>query len=637
MSFLAPLFLAGAAVIAVPLYLHLLRRRTRREVPFGSLLFLRQTPPRFDSRRRLEHLALLALRCLVVAALALAFARPFFGRQMPAISSGGGERWVVLVDASASMRQGWDRARDEAARILRGRAPADRVAVFTFDGRPRPLLTFEDWEGLPIDRRSAEAEARLAARGPGWGSTDLGRALVAAADAIEDDRTALGGRAGPGRSKILLVSDLARGSRLEMAEAWPPGLELVTAPVQAAPGNAGLAALASIDADGEGDGAVRVRVTNSEDAKTDQFVVAAAGKSQEITVPAGQSRAVSLPVAIGRQGLVVELRGDGQAFDDRVHVAPPLAVDARVLYVGGDEALYFVSRAFPRTPLRNVDVVVRRPGDADIAAEAGQAHLIVVTAPLGGGVEGLRPALARGRTVVMAPAVAADVGRLAGSLSVRDPEGDRYATITEVDTTHPALAPFADPRFSDFGKVRFWKRRQMESSAVRVVARFDDGSSAWLAVPVERGQLFLMASALTPVESQLVLSSKFVPLLHALLETSAGIESGRSQYFVGDAVALPKGKVEHPDTPGVYTVEGRTFAVNVPPAESLTTPLPPETFERFAGTRVDAGPQPPAAIRRAHDERLEAEQALRRPLLAGLLALLVFETWFASRRREVAA
>src|SRR5947207_10692536 len=103
MSFLAPLFLLGALAVALPVIFHLIRRTTRERTPFSSLLFLRPSPPRLTRRSRLEHLLLLALRCLVIGLLAAGFSRPFFRKAMPAADPHAGSRkTVLLVDVSAS-------------------------------------------------------------------------------------------------------------------------------------------------------------------------------------------------------------------------------------------------------------------------------------------------------------------------------------------------------------------------------------------------------------------------------------------------------------------------------------------------------------------------------------------------------
>src|SRR5690606_24028110 len=77
-SFLFPLYLLGAAAIALPILLHLRRRPPKEHMEFGSLMFLTKSPERVTRRTRLEHLVLLALRCLAIVLLALAFGRPFF-------------------------------------------------------------------------------------------------------------------------------------------------------------------------------------------------------------------------------------------------------------------------------------------------------------------------------------------------------------------------------------------------------------------------------------------------------------------------------------------------------------------------------------------------------------------------------
>src|SRR6059036_2416056 len=106
MSFLAPLFLLGGLAVAVPVVFHLIRRTTRQRTLFSSLMFLLPSPPRLTRRSRLEHLLLLALRCLVLALLALGFARPFINRPvLNEASSAAAKRIVLLLDTSASMRR----------------------------------------------------------------------------------------------------------------------------------------------------------------------------------------------------------------------------------------------------------------------------------------------------------------------------------------------------------------------------------------------------------------------------------------------------------------------------------------------------------------------------------------------------
>ncbi|MBM4010400.1 MAG: hypothetical protein FJ286_03325 [Planctomycetes bacterium] len=76
LSFISPLLLGGASLVAIPLILHLAMRRTPVPREFPALRFLRERAVATRRRLRLHHLVLLALRVAALALLALALARP---------------------------------------------------------------------------------------------------------------------------------------------------------------------------------------------------------------------------------------------------------------------------------------------------------------------------------------------------------------------------------------------------------------------------------------------------------------------------------------------------------------------------------------------------------------------------------
>src|SRR3982750_4500650 len=103
MNFLAPAFLAGLSAIAVPVIIHLIHRERKAVIEFPSLMFLERIPYKSVRRQKIRHLLLLILRCLAIALLVAAFARPFFARRHAAITGTGARELVVLLDNSASM------------------------------------------------------------------------------------------------------------------------------------------------------------------------------------------------------------------------------------------------------------------------------------------------------------------------------------------------------------------------------------------------------------------------------------------------------------------------------------------------------------------------------------------------------
>ena len=88
LSFLSPLFLIGALTVAIPVVLHLFRRRNDPVVPFSAMRFLHQVPIEQARRRRLQDLLLLALRVAALLLLAIGFARPDLQSPMSALEAG---------------------------------------------------------------------------------------------------------------------------------------------------------------------------------------------------------------------------------------------------------------------------------------------------------------------------------------------------------------------------------------------------------------------------------------------------------------------------------------------------------------------------------------------------------------------
>lgn len=160
MGLLAPWFLAGLGLLALPVYLHLLRRSRPDSKQFSSLMFFEPGRQADLRRRRLDYIALLAARLLLLALVIFAFAQPVI--RSASVSAGAPALRLVVVDTSASM--GFRGRMEEARRIASGLlAPQARLAAF--DSRLRLL-----------DRAEL---ARLEA-GPAAGSfAELARALRA--------------------------------------------------------------------------------------------------------------------------------------------------------------------------------------------------------------------------------------------------------------------------------------------------------------------------------------------------------------------------------------------------------------------------------------------------------------------------
>src|SRR5690349_21881691 len=99
MGFLTPWFLAGAAAVGLPVWLHLLRKHKTTPLPFSSLMFFERRIQSSIKHRRLQYLLLLALRLALFVVVALAFASPFIKSHGVAVS-GGRKLAVIAIDQS---------------------------------------------------------------------------------------------------------------------------------------------------------------------------------------------------------------------------------------------------------------------------------------------------------------------------------------------------------------------------------------------------------------------------------------------------------------------------------------------------------------------------------------------------------
>ena len=142
LSFITPMLLGGAALVAVPLVLHLIMRRKPVPHEFPALRFLRERAVANRRRLQVSHLFLLLLRMAAVALLALALARPVL-RGAGWLADGEGPVAAALVFDTAprmALREANETRLERAAklaRVLLDKLPeGSKVAVLDTAGAP---------------------------------------------------------------------------------------------------------------------------------------------------------------------------------------------------------------------------------------------------------------------------------------------------------------------------------------------------------------------------------------------------------------------------------------------------------------------------------------------------------------------
>jgi hypothetical protein len=175
LSFLTPMLLGGAALIVVPLVLHLVMRRKPVKLDFPALRFLRERSVANRRRLQVNHLLLLLLRMAALALLALALARPVL-RGAGWLADGEGPVAAVFVfdTAPRMLLREANRTRLEQAaamaRVLFGKLPpTSRVAVLDTAGGPVAFAPTIAAASTRIDRLAAAAPAMTLAAAMGEG------------------------------------------------------------------------------------------------------------------------------------------------------------------------------------------------------------------------------------------------------------------------------------------------------------------------------------------------------------------------------------------------------------------------------------------------------------------------------------
>ena len=172
-QFLNPIFLWGAVAAAVPVLIHLIRRRKTRTIRFAMLDFILQSQKKMARRFQLKEWLLLAIRTALILGLVGLGAHPVFSLSpdpgLPGLAGKGPSHLVVILDNSMSMsfvESGTTRlqAAREWAKERLGSLRGTQIAV---------LSTGPGEQGLPQFQDAPSAIATLDAVSPSHGEADI--------------------------------------------------------------------------------------------------------------------------------------------------------------------------------------------------------------------------------------------------------------------------------------------------------------------------------------------------------------------------------------------------------------------------------------------------------------------------------
>lgn len=619
LSFLSPLYLLGALAVAVPILLHLFRRRTELVVDFPAVRLLSKSPVEHRRRRRLRELVLLALRVAALVLLAGSFARPYLAGGAVAADT---PVTVVAIDTSFSLSAPavFARAKQRAAEEV-GEAPdSHAVAVISFGDVAQTLIE-------PTTDRGA-ALAALAALEPGWSSTDYGAAVARASELV-----------GTRKGRLVMVTDLQQAGWDGTSRAGlPDDVEVTVAAVEAPIQN-----VAVLSAERRGTRIAASLHNFGFEAQSVPVALAVEGAvvaRATATLPARSAGQVVFDAVVpGAGGASVTVTDDGGFPADDVWylvLDPPAPVRVTVvvadptalrggLYVERALGVAEQGRGFTTT------VVDGRALSAWTRDELAREQAIVVlgTRTLDRrGRDAIASYLAGGGSALVTLGPDVDVGTLAdllGPTPLLTPDVETApggaATLVLADTRHPVLRLFAQPAAA-LGDVPFQRYRVIDEKGRRVLARFSGGTAALVEQPRDRGRLLLFASDLENQWNRFPLSPAFVPFI---VESARYLTEGSRSLQTWVLPATPEGLAP---VPGVFTVatsptsgaapagSGRRVAINVDTRESNPAPMSRDEFL----ADIPRAPRAAAADAAVVARKAEEEQRLWQ---LGLLVMFI--------------
>lgn len=664
MGFLTPWFLAGAAAVGLPVWLHLLRRHKSEPLPFSSLMFFEQHTQSSIKHRRLRYLVLFALRTLLIVLMVMAFAHPFVQQQILPLERAN-EVTVLAIDNSLSMRAGGrlEEAKRQAKSVIGGLRAGQRAQVLAFGQRVQAMSEVTD------DRSTLNAGVDAIRAGDDRTSfAELSRAVRSIAQSIKLPL------------KVHLYSDMQQTGMPSNFNDLRLNADARLEPHPlAAKADANYAVENVIAPRRVYDGKkARVLVTvaghgNTKSTRTVSLTLnGRTVESKPIEIPENGRATVeflSLDVPYGRNKGEVKIdSGDTLAADDMYYFSVERSDPRKALFVretGNDRGLLYFRAALEASGQSAFEIDAATPEQVGNISPSKYAFVVLSdVGSLPGGFEnelrsyvrgGGSVLIALGRMAVARTKVPVSDGRVEGS-RYAGREGQMYQTVAWLDSAHPVV--LKDDRWDD---VRFYQAIRVEPGGSRVVAKLSDQTPLLMDQQVGSGHILVFASTFDNIANNFPLRPSFVPFIDRTARYLGKLDTSAPAVLVGSFAELRDAKetgaavdVVDPKGERVLSLEEATkaqniqfslagfydirrpngrnelVAVNADRLESDLTPATPETLSLWQNTANGAS-----------GNAAGATQSDRKPLslwwyvMLAVLALAVAESLLGNQHLKV--
>jgi hypothetical protein len=672
-SFLHPWIWLGALAVAVPIWLHLRRRREKNLVLFSAVRFLQDQPEPRRSPLRLRDVVLFCCRALALLCVVAGFAWPYLrGANTVPVK----ESRVYILDNTLSHQanDGFAHDRDRLLGELQKAGNDLQVAVVELTATPRVLVSFGD--------SRAVVRQKVAELAP---SFQRGSYLAAFRQAGSVLATSLGAQ-----KRIVLLGDNQANQWSENVNT-PPFLYNVEVELPK-PGTAALPNLSLSEPRVQriflGDRSLvnfTAKLGHTGDAKAATVILKANGQeifnrqveleNQPETMML-QAQWEAAPESWLRGEVLVEGAPDALAGDNRVYFSLAPVVEGKVALLA--QSSYLRLALSPdimrgQWAARELDPT-RLEAEADAEPDADVLCVESSYLQSANARRLLRRYLESGRGVLLmvnrlTPAIDACLRELGFEAqgSVRTASG-APEKLQFVLSNHPIFHPFLSLDYGNLMDIKVTRYARLRPTQAMPLLFSESGAGLFFQGTRPGGRLFVAAFGLDREQSSWPVHQTFIPFLDLTLQAARAEDPTPTTFEPGEAavVQLPlgtmakevalhvenrevarapvqqgKATVRMPDLPGLYSLTfddraqvEKLFAVNPSPKESelayVTAPEAMGLWQLKRPVETAKLAVTPAPLRLAG----VLQQRLWWWMVLGALAFLLMESALAETRKE---
>lgn len=573
-TFSNPALFPLAALIVVPVLVHLFARSRPRAFVFSSTEFIQRIVRSQMHFKRPQDWLLLLIRTLLAAALITLFLQPILLSKKESAVAVGNRSIVLIVDATASMnypegvQTRFGAACGIASQQISSLTGADRANIIWLKTNPESVYPEPGVNTAHLQEMVRRARCTFETGSP---ATAIGGALAQLSNA-------------PGTKEIVVISDFQASNWANVSFAVPADVKLTRIRIGAETGNNG--AITAVQADpaqpllSDSVNLLAEVVNYSPEAarRTVFLEMPDQRQSQEITVPPwGRANAlfhIKTTVA-GLIPIAFSLNEDAFTADDRRWLVLPVKDHIRVGLFAGDSV---VASAWAHALSVLPWVRLQRLSAEELSGDL-PFDFVFLAGWNGEGVENLQRVAASGSvTIVCAPKSESTTSNFAQLAGVPVPTASTSVATTFhflplKDRMTAEVCAKQDRLFTLFSNSNFGN-----PASGMVKGRFSISASAWPsiqpliqysdAVPalarVAAGQIYLWNIPLDPAQSDWAFKAEFVPLLGELLLTSrnnAESESLVTELEPGAAATFKLNRASLHNTVDLINANGETIPV----------------------------------------------------------------------------